>query len=91
MFLFFKKSLPGGGLIGGIPGAPIGIPGGGLIPMGMGGGIATPPGPPGSLPALNAAVVASIKDWACSSIPENFVKSITIKMACQFHGCFTNL
>ena len=58
----FKKSLPGGGLIGGIPGAPIGIPGGGLIPMGMGGGIATPPGPPGSLPALNAAVVASIKD-----------------------------
>ena len=40
------------------------LPGGGLIPIG--GGIATPPGPPGgippgSFPALNAAVVASIK------------------------------
>lgn len=56
----------------GIPGGPIpGIPGGGipgLIPIG--GGIATPcPGiGPGNFPALNAAVVASMRLWACSSI-----------------------
>jgi len=74
--------IPGGGIPipGGIPigcrgGIPI-IPGGGACiiggpPMFIGGGMATPPGPgaPGaSLPALNAAVVASIKFCAWSSI-----------------------
>ena len=63
--------IPGGGPIpGGIPGIPGGGPG---IPglIFIGGGILTPPGPgtpPGNFPALNAAVVASIKLWACSSI-----------------------
>ena len=49
---------------GGMGGMPIPGLGGIIMP---GGGIPTP-GTPGNFPALNAAVVASIKLWACSSI-----------------------
>lgn len=70
---------PGGISMGGIPGAP-GKPGGNRFGRGgfvrLGGGMPTPGGLTGPvangfwfiLPALNAAVVASIRCWACSSI-----------------------
>lgn len=62
--------IPGGAPMGGgMPGRGGGIimggriPGGGMCP---GGGMATPA--LGNLPALKAAVVASMRLWACSSI-----------------------
>ena len=64
--------MPGGIPIGPPGGMPIGPPIGGPMglipggpPMPMGGGIALPGCFP-SLPLMNAAVVASIKDWAWS-------------------------
>lgn len=66
-----------GFIMGGIYGGMLGMPGRGGAPM-LGGGMETPAGLlPGAgpanglfviLPALNAAVVASIRCCACSSI-----------------------